>query len=98
MDNLKVRFADGKDALSPPTSWGMASIKMQNLDLVGSLAAQNGVLGLAVESYSPRRIAANFVRPRSTRRWRTTPRSGTWKKYARGTGGWSCESDGGHRH
>ena len=60
LDNLKVRFADGKTHITAD-KLGYGIIKMQNLDLVGSLAAQNGVLSLAVESISPRGLAANFV-------------------------------------
>ena len=60
LDNLKVRFAGGKTRITAD-KLGYGIIKMQNLDLVGSLAAQNGVLSLAVESISPRGLAANFV-------------------------------------
>ena len=60
LDNLKVRFADGKTHITAD-KLGYSFINMQNLDLVGSLAAQNGVLTLAVESISPRGLAANFV-------------------------------------
>ena len=60
LDNLKVRFADGKTHITAD-KLGYSFINMQNLDLVGSLAAQNGVLSLAVESISPRGLAANFV-------------------------------------
>ena len=60
LDNLKVRFAGGKTHITAD-KLGYGIIKMQNLDLVGSLAAQNGVLSLAVESISPRGLAANFV-------------------------------------
>ena len=91
LDNLKVRFAGGKTRITAD-KLGYGIIKMQNLDLVGSLAAQNGVLSLAVESISPRGSPPISSRPRSTRRWRTTLRSGTWKKCARLTGGWSCGS------
>ena len=52
LDNLKVRFAGGKTHITAD-KLGYGIIKMQNLDLVGSLAAQNGVLSLAVESISP---------------------------------------------
>ena len=55
-----MRFADGKTHITAD-KLGYGIIKMQNLDLVGSLAAQNGVLSLAVESISPRGLAANFV-------------------------------------
>ena len=60
LDNLKVRFAGGKTRITAD-KLGYGIIKMQNLDLVGSLAAQNGVLSLGVESISPRGLAANFV-------------------------------------
>jgi hypothetical protein len=60
LENLKVRFADGKTHITAD-KLGYSFINMQNLDLVGSLAAQNGVLSLAVESISPRGLAANFV-------------------------------------
>ena len=60
LDNLRVRFAGGKTHITAD-KLGYGIIKMQNLDLVGSLAAQNGVLSLAVESISPRGLAANFV-------------------------------------
>ena len=60
LDNLKVRFAGGKTHITAD-KLGYGIIKMQNLDLVGSLVAQNGVLSLAVESISPRGLAANFV-------------------------------------
>ena len=60
LDNLKVRFAGGKTRITAD-KLGYGFINMQNLDLVGSLAAQNGVLSLAVESISPRGLAANFV-------------------------------------
>ena len=60
LDNLKVRFTGGKTHITAD-KLGYGIIKMQNLDLVGSLAAQNGVLSLAVESISPRGLAANFV-------------------------------------
>jgi hypothetical protein len=60
LDNLKVRFADGKTHITAD-KLGYSFINMQNLDLVGSLAAQNGVLSLTVESISPRGLAANFV-------------------------------------
>jgi hypothetical protein len=60
LDNLKVRFTGGKTRITAD-KLGYGIIKMQNLDLVGSLAAQNGVLTLAVESISPRGLAANFV-------------------------------------
>ena len=93
--NLKVRFAGGKTHITAD-KLGYGIIKMQNLDLVGSLAAQNGVLSLAVESISPRGLPPTSSRARSTRRWRASPRSGTWKKCARLTGGWSCGSDSGH--
>ena len=60
LDNLKVRFAGGKTRITAD-KLGYSFINLQNLDLVGSLAAQNGVLSLAVESISPRGLAANFV-------------------------------------
>ena len=60
VENLKVRFADGKTHITAD-KLGYGIIKMQNLDLVGRLGAQNGVLSLAVESISPRGLAANFV-------------------------------------
>ena len=60
LENLKVRFAGGKTHITAD-KLGYGFINMQNLDLVGSLAAQNGVLSLAVESISPRGLAANFV-------------------------------------
>ena len=60
LDNLKVRFAGGKTHITAD-KLGYGFINMQNLDLVGSLAAQNGVLSLAVESISHRGLAANFV-------------------------------------
>jgi hypothetical protein len=60
LDNLKVRFADGKTHITAD-KLGYGFIKMQNLDLVGTLAAQNGVLSLAVESISPSGLAANFI-------------------------------------
>jgi hypothetical protein len=60
LDNLKVRFAGGKTHITAD-KLGYSFINLQNLDLVGSLAAQNGVLSLAVESISPRGLAANFV-------------------------------------
>ena len=58
LDNLKVRFAGGKTRITAD-KLGYGIIKMQNLDLVGSLAAQNFVPSLAVESISPRGLAAN---------------------------------------
>ena len=61
LDNLKVRFAGGKTRITVD-KLGYGIIKMQNLDLVGSLAAQNGVLSLAVESISPQR-ARRQLRP-----------------------------------
>ena len=60
LDNLKVRFAGDKTHITAD-KLGYSFINLQNLDLVGSLAAQNGVLSLAVESISPRGLAANFV-------------------------------------
>jgi hypothetical protein len=60
LENLKVRFAGGKTHITAD-KLGYSFINMQNLDLVGRLAAQNGVLSLAVESISPRGLAANFV-------------------------------------
>jgi hypothetical protein len=60
VDNLQVRFADGKTHITADRL-GYGIIKMQNLDLVGRLVAQNGVLSLAVESISPRGLAANFL-------------------------------------
>jgi hypothetical protein len=60
IDNLKVRFADGKTYITADRL-GYGIIKMQNLDLVGRLVAQDGVLSLAVESISPRGLAANFL-------------------------------------
>ncbi len=60
LQNLQVRFAGGKTHITAD-KLGYGFINMQNLDLVGSLAAQNGVLSLAVESISPRGLAANFV-------------------------------------
>jgi hypothetical protein len=60
LENLKVRFSDGKTRITAD-KLGYGIIKMQNLDLVGRLAAQNGVLSLAVESISPRGLAANFL-------------------------------------
>jgi len=60
LDNLKVRFTDGKTHITA-NRLGYGIIKMQNLDLVGRLVAQNGVLRLAVESISPRGLAANFL-------------------------------------
>ena len=60
VENLKVRFADGKTYITADRL-GYGIIKMQNLDLVGRLVAQNGVLSLAVESIAPRGLAANFV-------------------------------------
>jgi hypothetical protein len=60
LENLKVRFAGGKTHITADRL-GYSFINLQNLDLVGSLAAQNGVLSLAVESISPRGLAANFV-------------------------------------
>ena len=47
-----MRFAGGKTHIAAD-KLGYGFISMQNLDLVGSLAAQNGVLSLAVESISP---------------------------------------------
>ena len=55
-----MRFADGKTHITAD-KLGYGFINMQNLNLVGSLVAQNGVLSLAVESISPRGLAANFV-------------------------------------
>jgi hypothetical protein len=60
VDNLEVRFVDGKTRITADRL-GYGIIKMQNLDLVGRLVAQNGVLSLEVESISPRGLAANFV-------------------------------------
>ena len=60
MENLKVRFADGKLHLTADRL-GYGLINVRNLDLVGRLVAQNGVLSLAVESISPRGLAANFI-------------------------------------
>ena len=60
VQNLQVRFAGGKIHITAD-SLGYGIIKMQNLDLVGRLEAQNGVLNLVVESISPRGLAANFV-------------------------------------
>lgn len=60
VENLKVRFADGKTYITAD-KLGYGIVKMQNLNLVGRLEAQNGVLNLVVESISPRGLAANFV-------------------------------------
>jgi hypothetical protein len=60
VENLEVRFVDGKIHITADRL-GYGIIKMQNLDLVGRLVAQNGVLNLVVESISPRGLAANFV-------------------------------------
>jgi hypothetical protein len=60
LENLMVRFDDGKTHITAD-KLGYGFIKMQNLDLVGTLAAQNGVLSLAVESISPGGLAANFI-------------------------------------
>jgi hypothetical protein len=60
LQNLQVRFADGKTHVTAD-KLGYGFVSLQNLDLVGTLTAQNGVLSLAVESISPRGLAANFV-------------------------------------
>jgi hypothetical protein len=60
LQNLQVRFADGKTHITAD-KLGYGFINLQNLDLVGTLTAQNGVLSLAVESIAPRGLAANFV-------------------------------------
>jgi hypothetical protein len=60
VQNLKVRFADGKIHITADKI-GYGLIQMQNLDLVGRLVATNGVLSLQAESVSPRGLAANFI-------------------------------------
>jgi hypothetical protein len=60
LENLKVRFADGKTRITADTI-GYGFIQMQNLDMVGRLVANDGVLSLAVESVSPSGLAAGFI-------------------------------------
>ncbi len=60
VQNLKVRFADGKTHITADRL-GYSFVQLQNLDLVGHLVANNGVLSLEVESISPRGLAANFI-------------------------------------
>jgi hypothetical protein len=58
--NLKVDFANGKMRVTADRL-GYGLLNLQNLDLTGRLVATNGVLGLVVESMSPRGLAANLV-------------------------------------
>jgi len=60
MQNLKVRFADGKTLITAD-SVGYGFIQVQNLDLVGRLVASDGALGLTVESISPGGLAAGLI-------------------------------------
>jgi hypothetical protein len=60
LHNLKVRFADSKTRITAD-SIGYGFIQMQNLDLLGRLVANDGVLSLAVESVSPGGLAAGFI-------------------------------------
>ena len=59
-DNLQVNFADGKiNITADQLSYGI--VRVANLNLVGRLTAQNGVLNLQVESISPRGLATSFI-------------------------------------
>jgi hypothetical protein len=58
--NLKVDLANGKIRVTADRL-GYGLFQLQKLDLTGRLVAQNGVLSLAVESLSPRGLAANLV-------------------------------------
>lgn len=58
--NLKVDFANGKMRVTADRL-GYGLLSLQNLDLTGRLVATNGVLGLVVESMSPRGLAASLV-------------------------------------
>jgi hypothetical protein len=60
IDDLKVRFADGKMIITAGKI-GYGLIKLQNLNLVGRLVARDGVLSLEVDSISPRGLATNFI-------------------------------------
>jgi hypothetical protein len=60
MRNLKVRFTDGKIHVTADQV-GYGLIQLRNLDMVGRLVANNGALGLEVESISPRGLAANMI-------------------------------------
>jgi hypothetical protein len=60
VENLKVRFADGKMNITAGKV-GYGLIKLQNLNLVGRLVARDGVLSLEVDSITPRGLAANFI-------------------------------------
>ena len=60
IENLNVRFADGKMNLTAGKI-GYGLIKLQNLNLVGRLIARDDVLSLEVDSISPRGLAANFI-------------------------------------
>ena len=60
IDDLKVRFADGKMTITAGKI-GYGLIKLQNLNLVGRLVARDGLLSLEVESISPRGLATNFI-------------------------------------
>ncbi|MCU0502852.1 MAG: hypothetical protein MUC51_14010 [Anaerolineae bacterium] len=60
IENLKVRFADGKMNITAGKV-GYGLIKLQNLNLVGRLVARDGALSIEVDSITPRGLAANFI-------------------------------------
>jgi hypothetical protein len=60
VQNLKVRFADGKTRITAD-QLGYGLVQLRNLDLVGRLVVNNGALGLQVESMSPRGLAASMA-------------------------------------
>lgn len=60
VQNLKVRFADGKIHITADRL-GYGLIQVQNLSLVGRLVANNGVLSLQTESISPGGLVANMI-------------------------------------
>lgn len=60
VQNLKVRFKDGKTHITAD-SVGYGLFQVRNLDLIGHLEANNGVLSLAVESISPGGLAAGII-------------------------------------
>jgi hypothetical protein len=60
LQNLKVRFAGGKTHITAD-SVGYGILQMRNLDMVGRLVANGGVLELEVESISPRGLVASLI-------------------------------------
>jgi hypothetical protein len=60
IQNLKVSFAGGKIHITAD-QLGYGIVQVRNLDMVGRLVANNGVLNLQVESISPRGLAANMI-------------------------------------